>query len=130
MGLKKILIIIFILLSFGICEADPKLVWEMPSQGVANGYRIYYGTSRSHLDLAMDVGSDVFEMPLSEFHLESNQRYYFAVSAYNNAGEGPLSNVANHGPKGPMDKVMVITTGSSGQVVKMGSAGPPVKIVE
>jgi hypothetical protein len=58
------------------------------------GYRIYYGTSPSNMNMLVDLNDDT----MTEYNVDSlpSGNYYFAVSAYDSDGiESSLSNVIN-----------------------------------
>ena len=61
------------------------LVWDS-SSGTVDGHKVHYGTSASNPSKSVDVGNatqyDIDKLPLAE-----NTQYFFAVSAYNTAGE-------------------------------------------
>lgn len=66
------------------------LVWDA-SNGVVDGYRIYYGTSEGQYSENVDVGK-VTQYSLDTLSLTQNITYYFVVKAYNSAGESGFSN--------------------------------------
>jgi len=76
------IIVILLAPSFGFTAT---LVWD-PSKGVVDGYKVYWGTSRSNPTNNIDVGPraayNLNLLPLSE-----GVTYYISVSAYNSAGE-------------------------------------------
>lgn len=73
------------------------------------------------------VSSQTLEVPLSSFTFEEGQRYFFAVTAYNSAGESGLSNIAPHGDPGAMDVIKF----NAGQAFNLeAGAGTAVNIVE
>jgi uncharacterized membrane protein len=63
------------------------LQWD-PGGGVADGYKIHYGTSASTPSQTIDVGS-VTQYSIDHLPLQENVEYFFSVSAYNAAGESP-----------------------------------------
>lgn len=72
------------------------LVWDA-SSGTVDGYRVCYGTSSSSLSTTLDVGN-VTQCPLDSIALTEGTQYYFAVKAYNTAGESGLSNIVSFTP--------------------------------
>jgi hypothetical protein len=67
-----------------------KLVWD-PSTGDVVGYRVYYGTTSVNYTNNVDVGN-VTEYNIDNLPLQEGVTYYFAVKAYNAAGESGFSN--------------------------------------
>lgn len=67
-----------------------KLAWD-PSTGDVQGYRLYYGTSASNYTNNVNVGN-VTEYNIDSLPLQEGVTYYFAVKAYNAAGESAFSN--------------------------------------
>jgi hypothetical protein len=72
------------------------LAWDANTDQT-DGYKIHYSTDQDNLSQVIDVGTATTyvldNMPLSE-----GIPYYFAVSAYNSAGESPLSQVLMYQP--------------------------------
>ncbi len=66
------------------------LAWD-PGSGEITGYRIYYGTTPNNYSENLEVGN-VTEYKLDPLPLEAGTTYYFAVKAYNGAGESEFSN--------------------------------------
>ncbi len=66
-----------------------QLVWQAPATGPVTGYRIYRGTSPSSQTLLATVGNVLGYADTSAGRL----LYYYRVTAYNAAGEGPASNL-------------------------------------
>lgn len=67
-----------------------QLSWDSPASGPVTGYRIYRGTSPANLTMIKEIGkvngyTDVTAGP---------SLYFYKVSAYNAAGEGPASALA------------------------------------
>jgi len=98
-----ILMIIFLIKPCSVF-AESTLVWDA-SSGEVQGYRIYYGMTQGQYDSSKDVGGmtqcSLFDLPLQE-----GNTYYFAVKAYNTAGESGPSNevkwvVPDTSPPGP-----------------------------
>ena len=69
------------------------LLWDPydPASGTSapTGYRAYYGPTPSGYTNSTDVGMNVTH---SISNLTAGNTYYFAVTAYNSAGESPYSN--------------------------------------
>jgi hypothetical protein len=59
------------------------LEWDAASDSDIAGYKIYYGTSSRSYDTIMDVGNYT---TATIGNLDGNQDYYFAVTAYDAAG--------------------------------------------
>jgi len=69
--------------------AAATLAWDPVYDSTLYGYKIYVGTAPNLYTRAMIVGND----PTCTIDgLTSGTMYYFAVSAYNGAGESPVSN--------------------------------------
>lgn len=73
----------FMLLFSGIA-LGATLVWD-PVSG-AQGYRVYWGTSRGNYPNSRDAGSST-RYNLDSLPLADNTSYYLTVTAYNSAGE-------------------------------------------
>lgn len=69
------------------------LVWD-PNTDAVDGYKVYYGTSKTNLSKVVDVGKAT-QCNLDKLPLTEKVQYFFSVSAYNSAGESgkttPLS---------------------------------------
>ena len=93
---KVKLIIVLSLLSilvFAAHVSGANLVWNA-SQGVVDGYKLYYGTKVSKPAHSVKVGKAT-KYNIDKLGLSENVQYYFCVSAYNSAGESaPSSPVA------------------------------------
>lgn len=72
------------------------LVWDPPSTGTVNGYKIYYGSAPGGpYGSSQDAGS-VTSYGLNNLPLQEKTTYYFVVRAYNQAGESENSNEASY----------------------------------
>ena len=93
-----------------VCHAEAAnlhLAWD-PSPSQVTGYRLYYGKIKRGYDMVVDVGNQT-SYTLSD--LESGQRYYFSVTAYDSRGnESVFGNEVNVTPfsshAGPPKAVM------------------------
>jgi Fibronectin type III domain len=69
--------------------ANLQLVWD-PSLSPVAGYKVYYGLSSGDYDTIVDVGN---QTSYSLLGLESDQPYYFTITAYDSLGnESPFAN--------------------------------------
>lgn len=68
----------------------------------ATGYKVYYGTESGKYVTPVDVGNKV-KTVLDEEHLTYGTKYYFVVTAYNDAGESKYSNEVTGKPHIPGD---------------------------
>ena len=65
------------------------LTWAPETDPSVKGYKVYSGTSSGAYGAPVDVGNvTTFQI----FNLQSGNTYYFAVTAYNSAGESGYSN--------------------------------------
>lgn len=67
--------------------ASLTLAWD-PVDDLADGFMLYYGTESGYYTGVIDVGDAI---DYTVFGLESDQTYYFAVTAYNTFGESDFS---------------------------------------
>jgi hypothetical protein len=88
--LKLSLFLIVVFLAAGTAAAGPRLSWD-PSSGDVQGYKVHYGESSASYSQEMNVGNQL-ECALSDLSVSDNTKYYFAVTAYNDAGESDFSN--------------------------------------
>lgn len=84
-------IFLIVLLSASSSYAGSSLAWDPPDTGTVNGYRIYYGLTSGNYSDKVDAGN-VTQYELSGLSLKDNTEYFFAVRAYNDAGESGDSN--------------------------------------
>jgi len=88
-------LLLFALISPYNIYAETKLAWDTPSVGGAvDGYRIYWRTTDGVYSDANSVG-DIkdTEYPFNSLGLlQEKTTYFFAVKAYNQAGESEKSN--------------------------------------
>ncbi len=79
-------------------DASMSLEWDAPASNGGSaiiGYNIYRGNVSGDLELLKAVGNvNIY----ADLGLVNGQTYYYAVSAVNSVGEGPLSNEANDTP--------------------------------
>jgi len=68
------------------------LTWDPETDLSVKGYKVYAGTSPNVYGAPVDVGN-VTTFPI--INLQSGKTYYFAVTAYNSAGESGYSNEAS-----------------------------------
>ena len=63
------------------------LVWDPVNDSTVRGYKVHFGTSSRQYDTHQDVGN------VTSFvsHVSGGYTWYFAVSAYNAAGDSTLS---------------------------------------
>lgn len=80
------------LLGFVVHAFSATLVWDA-SQGEVDGYYLYYGTSPGDYPNKLNVGN-VTQYGLDGLPLSDNVLYYFALTAYNSAGESSFSDPA------------------------------------
>jgi hypothetical protein len=87
-------ILIFGPLSFAEAVQSVTLAWNPSASADVVGYKIYYGTSSGSAQQALDVGN-VTTATVS--NLDEASTYFFAVTAYNNAGlESQRSNEVSY----------------------------------
>jgi hypothetical protein len=100
MGRKTTVFSIFALLIFLIGfysnALGATLSWTA-STGEVTGYRLYYGTSAGSYTKNVDVGN-VVSYSTDPLLLTEGTLYYFAVTAYNSAGESGYSNEVSWAP--------------------------------
>ena len=72
-------------------SAEVTVRWDSSDQ--ATGYKLHYGTESKSYDFIEDVGPSVQHMVTD---LYDNQKYYFAVTAYNEYGESKHGNRSEH----------------------------------
>lgn len=65
------------------------LSWNPSASSGVTGYRLHYGTASRNYSTHLDVGS---KFSASVPNLAAGSTYYFAVTAYNSAGESGYSN--------------------------------------
>jgi hypothetical protein len=82
---------VFALMAPQLSHAESMLTWD--SVADAQGYKIYYGTSKGRYIYSKDVGN-VIKYPLANFLLDEGTEYFFVVRAYNDAGESGNSSEA------------------------------------
>jgi fibronectin type 3 domain-containing protein len=79
-------------------DSSMSLEWDAPVSNGGSaiiGYNIYRGNASGDLDLLISVGNvNIY----ADLGLVNGQTYYYAVSAVNAVGEGPLSNEASDTP--------------------------------
>lgn len=63
------------------------LAWDPVNDSSVKGYKVHFGTSSRQYDTHQDVGN------VTSFvsYVSGGYTWYFAVSAYNAAGDSPLS---------------------------------------
>lgn len=70
--------------------AEVKVTWQ-PAMN-ATGYRVYYGETQDNMKFSVNAGQ------LTTYivqRLECGKKYYFYVTAYNDAGESDVSNIVS-----------------------------------
>jgi hypothetical protein len=72
------------------------LAWDANTDQT-DGYKIHYSTDQDNLSQVIDVGT-VTSYVLDNMPLSEGIPYYFAISAYNDAGESPLTQVLMYQP--------------------------------
>jgi len=77
---------------------DTQVSLSWTNVGTVLGYRVYYGTSSTTLNSNKDAGNNTETIIPN---LTNNTTYYFAVAAYNEAGEGTRSTIESATPHGP-----------------------------
>jgi hypothetical protein len=93
--MKKLLyILLFLVFADSAWGATVRITWDANTEPDVSGYKLYYGTtSGGPYSTVIDVGNvttkDVVISPLA------GARFYFALSAYNDAGESSLSDEVN-----------------------------------
>lgn len=79
---------------FGPVPAHPaeiRLAWDAPA-GDVTGYRVYVGETPATLTRTAEIGAQTS----TTLTLDVIGMRYFAVSAFNEIGESPLSNIVSH----------------------------------
>jgi hypothetical protein len=94
--MKYVIVILMVLAIVGDSAwgATVRITWDANNEPDVYGYKLYYGTaSGGPYSTVIDVGNvttkDVVISPLA------GARFYFALSAYNDAGESSLSDEVN-----------------------------------
>ena len=103
-------------------DTTTRLTWTAGKNGAEyplDGYRIYYGTSRTNLDKSIDVGKATsYDIP----NLTSGQNYYFAVTGFNKGATDPKETNENESIKSDVVSVKLNDTippaAATGLVVK------------
>jgi hypothetical protein len=72
------------------------LAWDANTDPV-DGYKVYYGTDQANLSQTIDVGTAT-TYDLDQLGLSENVTYWFSLSAYNAAGESPLTPAVMYEP--------------------------------
>jgi hypothetical protein len=83
-----------LLLAGPAAALEQPLAWIAPS-GIVDGYRVHVGAAPGSYTSVVDLGAvtpDASGIGHASVTLEDGQDHYLAVSAYNAAGESPLSN--------------------------------------
>jgi hypothetical protein len=91
---------VFALMAPQLSHAESMLTWD--SIADAQGYKIYYGTSKGRYIYSKDVGN-VIKYPLANFLLDEGTEYFFVVRAYNDAGESDNSSESSYTVPSPGD---------------------------
>jgi Fibronectin type III domain len=85
-GLQSVWSMMAVMMVYDTEAANIQLAWDPPAEVVA-GYKLYYGQSSGNYEMVIDIGNHTSYI-LSG--LEGDQRYYFSVTAYDNAGNESL----------------------------------------
>lgn len=83
--------ILVTLLAFPALAGQASLAWNASSSTTVTGYKVHYGTASGSYSTRVDVGNT---LSATVPNLTSGTKYYFAVTAYNSAGESGYSNEA------------------------------------
>lgn len=94
--IKKLLVTTLMLLMFYSVSFAASLSWELIPGEEITGFRIYYGKDIQDLQLYDEVSDSTQEYSFDKFQLVPLEEYYFAISAYNSAGESDLSNSVSY----------------------------------
>lgn len=79
--------------------ADAEILWNANTEGGVLGYRVYIGMSPTSFVQSVDVGNN---LSFQAHGLNPGTTYYFAVTAYNSAGESAKSSPTSVSvPSGP-----------------------------
>ncbi|MFO7618971.1 MAG: fibronectin type III domain-containing protein [Thermoplasmata archaeon] len=94
-----------------------RITWQQPeSDGGSplNGYRVYRGTESGALELLTVLGN---VLSYNDTGVTSGSMYFYAVSAVNELGEGPLSNEISSAPQSvPSPPTNLIAIGGSSSI--------------
>jgi Bacterial Ig-like domain (group 3)/Fibronectin type III domain len=87
------------------------MAWDPVSDGVLSGYYVYYGQTSHGYTVKLDIGN---RSSFTVTNLTNNQKYYFAITAYNSARvESPFSNEINVVTQPPIATSTVVTTSAN-----------------
>lgn len=89
--MKKILLMILILLSFGSAAlaagGKATLSWDANKEADLAGYKVYFGTASGKYGPAIDAGKTATpSTPSYSVTIPNDGTYYFAITAYDTAG--------------------------------------------
>lgn len=97
---KFLFVILFLFVGFVGFAQSASLNWspvEPTASANVSGYYVHWGTETGVYPERMDVGNVVKVSEIvNAFSLKSGVTYYFVVSAYNEIGEGLISNVVDY----------------------------------
>lgn len=87
--LVALLLTLFALPAFA---GSASLAWNASASTAVTGYKVHYGTASGAYSTHLDAGN---VLSLTVPNLTAGAKYYFAVTAYNSAGESGYSNEAS-----------------------------------
>lgn len=80
------------LFAYPAVAGQASLAWNASASTTVTGYKVHYGTASASYSTHLDVGS---ALSATVPNLAAGATYYFAVTAYNSAGESGYSNEAS-----------------------------------
>ncbi len=84
-----------VLIGTGPTGATATLSWDPVNDPTVQGYNVYYGTSSRHYQTYANAGPHT---TYTVTNLQPGTTYYFAVTAYNSAGESDYSDEVSATP--------------------------------
>jgi PKD repeat protein len=80
------------LFAYPAAAGQASLAWNASASATVTGYKVHYGTASASYATHLDVGN---VLSVTVPNLAAGTTYFFAVTAYNSAGESGYSNEAS-----------------------------------